>query len=231
MDRFINDWREPTRWNADFDLDEGPAHLLPPVKLGVDALGMDEDLQPVPVTRTVVSMDPFEVAEEAGRYLPLSEAADPVEEVGSYLPFAGPVHEVESDLPSLDFSPRNRLQDPALDEFFVEARFGDAHGHGRFGVDPRKVDLIDHGSDVATASPASDADEDSSEVFISLPDGETASVVPLGDGMEDFGFNGLDAAFGGGDDPYWMLTLLPSPDGHDDDAWFGHPGPSIDPWG
>lgn len=87
---------------------------------------------------------------------------------------------------------------------------------------------IDGAPDSALVGPAADVTGDLGDVFISLPDGEAAFAVPPGDGMEAFGGR---ATFGGSDDPRWMLTLLPSPDGHTDDAWFGYPGPGFDPWG
>lgn len=67
--------------------------------------------------------------------------------------------------------------------------------------------------------------------FFSLPDDETTFALPLDDGTGFLGAEGQDATFGGGDDPYWMLTLLPSPEAHSDDGWFGHFRSGPDYWG
>lgn len=218
MNRVIDYWRGSTRWNSEFDTDTGLVHRLPAIKSGLDELGLDQEFQPEPMTRTVESIGSLEQVEEVGRYLPLIEGADAVPEAGF-------------SLRRFDLGLQTRLYDMASDEFFVVSRFGDSHRHGPLGTGPGSLDSIEGSPDISPVALSADVNDDLGDVFVSLPDGEMAFALPSEDGMEAFGFNGRGATFGGGDDANWMLTLLPSPDGNIDDAWFGHPAPGSDPWG
>lgn len=91
------------------------------------------------------------------------------------------------------------------------------------GLNISASDFVVSGS---SASASATALENS---FVALPGGEAAGQSFMED---DFG--GLSPAtlptFGGGNDPHWMLTLLPA-DGSAEAAWFSNTPPSFDPWG
>lgn len=212
MNRMMTNWRMHSEWTGELEAVTPSQRLFAPAR-PIDLLDEDgpRDRQ-VPTARPSES---FEVSAEIGRYLPLTDGTGVVAENG-----------VGRSV--LNFGPPSGLYDPALDEFLIGARFGDSHGHGPFGRGARVLGPIDSESDIPLVGTTADIAGDPDDVFISLPDGEQAVLVLLDDGLEVFGPYGGNTTFGGGDDPVWMLTLLPSPDGQTDDVWFGHPGSRFD---
>lgn len=221
MNRLIpSDWRGQTDWNP--ELESGaPVQRLTPAVRPVDLL--DEDIAVHRPTPTVQSIESFDAREDIGRYVPLSYEAVPVGEAGAGRSLAGTF-----DL-AHDHGGGSHLYDPALDEFFIEARFGDSHAHGSVGTGSSAFLAVDDAVDDVIVTSATDA-EALVDAFIALPQGE-AFALPAGDSAEAFGVQGQEPTFGGGDDRVWMLTLLPSPDDHIHDTGFGHPGLGFDPWG
>lgn len=217
MNRLImTSWRGQTDWSA--ELESGvPTQPFTQAARPIDRL--DENAAVHWPTPTFQGVESLNSGDDVGRYLPLGEEASSVGEAGSYLPVA-----VAFDLP-LYSSAGSRLYDSALDEFFIEGRFGDSHPPGPFRGGSSELHLIDD----VIATPATDV-ERLVDTFMALPH-DDAFTLPLNDGMEAFGVHGQAATFGGGDDPHWMLTLFPSPDDHIHDTGFGHPGPVFDPWG
>ncbi len=94
-----------------------------------------------------------------------------------------------------------------------------------FGLDPSGG-----GPDIFPAVSGADILGTPGDVFLPLPDGPWVMPLPLDGAMEGFGPDSQDVTFGGGDDPLWMLTLLPSPDGQVGDPWSGHPRTGTDHW-
>ncbi|MGZ9099676.1 MAG: hypothetical protein ACXW3O_08235 [Brevundimonas sp.] len=214
MNRMITtNWRGQTDWNP--ELESGaPVHRFTAAARPIDLL--DEETAADRPTPTVLSVDAFDAGEQTGRYHSPSEGAVRVVEASS-VPGA-----FESGFVT-------RFYDPALDEFFVGWRFGDSHDHGSFGSGRSGLFAPDGESDDVIVGPVSEA-EPHGDAFITLPHDE-ALALRADAGLEVFGDHTGDVTFGGGDDPLWMLTLLPSPEDHVHDTGFGHPGLGIDPWG
>lgn len=135
------------------------------------------------------------------------------------------LEEAEALQGSLESDARPQIYDPASDAFLIESLFGDFDANGPFGAESSELHPTD-GAIVTTAA----ATEQLVDAFIALPH-DDAFALPLIGAPDAFSHHGVEATFGGGDDPLWMLTLLPAPDDHIHDTGFGHPGLGIDPWG
>jgi hypothetical protein len=229
MNRFMDDGYGPGLWTLDLALSAGQEPWFKPLRTELNAPSIDQEDGAVPVTRTIGSGDPFELAEQVGRYLRLIETADGVEKAGSYVPLPISIEKIHADLPLIDFQAPFRLYDPVFDEFYLGIPGKNFLDPGFLGSGPRWPPEVEPGR--ALLGPAPEVHEDPDDAFVSLPDGEPASAVPFADWMEAEGFNGPDATFHGGADLDWMLNQLPSPDQNNNDAWFANPMSIIDPWG
>ena len=94
-----------------------------------------------------------------------------------------------------------------------------------FGLDPTGA-----GPDIFPAVPGADIPGTPGDEFLPLPDGPWVMALPLDGATGGFGLDNQDATFGGGGDPLWMLTLLPSPDGQVGDPLSGHLRTGTDHW-
>ncbi len=93
------------------------------------------------------------------------------------------------------------------------------------------LDLIVAADDIALVGAGTVGVGDLQDDFIPLPGSDTAFAVALDHVMDLIDSPSGYLTFGGGDDPLWQLTLLPSTDGQIEDPSFGHPPSRIDPWG
>lgn len=214
----LTDWRGQTDWNSELETG-APVQRFTPFVRPIDLL--DEEAAVHRLTPAVQSIDVFD--EDIEYYLPLNYEAVPVGEAGAHRSLAG----------AFDLPYGNRggsaLYDPALDEFFVGGRFGESRTHGPFGDASRELHPVDGAPDDVVVTSAADA-EAVVDAYMARPHDEMFAV-PLNEVMDAFGVACLEATFGGGDDPLWMLTLLPTPDDLIHDTGFGHPGLGLDPWG
>jgi len=216
---FMPDFRGQADWNADWE-SGAPGVWFTTAARPIDLL--DEDVGVHRPTPTVLSTESFDAGDDVGRYLPLGEGGVAVREAGFHLPSATAFEPLIGSLMGTG------LFDPVLDGFFIEGRIGEPHSHGPFGADLwmlQPLDGVSDGDVVASATAAGDPD-----AFVALPHGE-AFALPSAGGVEDFSFADRGETFGGGDDPHWIVGLLPAPDDiiHYDGP--GHPGQDIDPWG
>lgn len=216
----LTDGRGQMDWNADLEWGS-PVLRFTPAARPIDLLDQEVVVdRPTPIVQAI---DALEMSDDVGRYLPTSFEAAPVPEIDAYLPQAG-----RFDLQS-DAGPGVTLFDPVVDEFLIYPRPGDFDVHGPLGPRSSELQPSAGGSDDVMLSLTTHP-EGWADAFTAYPHGD-ASALPLAAGMDAFGADGVEETFGGGDDPLWMLTLLPSPDDHIHDTGFGHPGLGIDPWG
>lgn len=208
-------WRERTDRNV--DLESGaPAHRFTPPARPIDLL--DEDVVVQRPTPTAQSIEVLETLGELGRYVPTSQWVAPVEEPDAFLPLVGAVNRVWGS------GAGNQLYDPARDELFIDAGFGDVVGQ-RFGRQYLELDAADDMSVEAIA--VAEHAEDQADVFIPLPHGEVFAL-PFNEGAGAVGIQDGEFTFGGGDDLLW---LLPTPYDYERDTGLGGPGLGSDPWG
>ena len=220
MRRLItSDWPGQIDWSAERE-SGAPVLRFTPAARPIDLLAEEAVVhRPTP---SVHSIESFESREDVGRYLPLAGGGVPGPEAVSYLPT------VAAFEPLLGSTIGTGLYDSALDAFFIGARVGHLHSHDPFGDESSELHPLESVSDEIMVRPATVAED--LDVFIPLPHGEVF-VLPLDEGADAFSVQDRALTFGGGDDPLWMLTLLPTPDDHVHDTGFGHPGLGIDPWG
>ena len=209
----MTDWRGQAAWNVELETG-APAHRFVPAARPIDLF--DEQAPGHGLTPAVSTVESLEAVEDIGRYLPLSFDAVAVAEAG---------HDRPAGLDAL-----HRFFDPALDEFVIGARFGDFHapGEGFWELLPDDGMSADDVLADVTVTPAADVDG-VVDAFIALPHDMTLSPHLTGV-MELPGGQGAELTFGGGDDPLWMLTLLPSADGQSSGEGFAFTHPNFDLW-
>lgn len=212
MNRIITtDWRGQPGRALELEFGTPPERFIP-IDPPIDELdGEATAWQPTP---TVHSIELFEVAEDIGLYAPHDVDAVPVAEVHAQPP-GGRGGGFEPYLSELD-------------EFLIEARSNGAYSHGAVGggfVAHRPADIPAD----AVATSGEDA-EGVVDAFLALPDEEQLADPHL-EGAHVFGVDTGDLTFGGGDDPVWMLTLLPEPYDPLIDLNFPDLFPGPDLWG
>ena len=221
MNRLLTpDWRGPIDWNAEREPGAPVLRFIPAAR-PIDLLDEAEVVVQRP-TPTVHSVESFDAGEEVGRYLPLGEGSVAVRETGSYVP------SVAAFEPLTGSAAGTGLYDAAVDEFFIGGRIGNLQSHDPSGTDSWELPSLERVSDDVIADPATVAGD--LDVFIPLPHGEVFALS-LDEGTDAFSVQDGGLTFGGGDDPLWMFTLLPTPDDHVHDTGFGYPGLGSDPWG
>lgn len=204
-----SDWRGQPGWTPELEFGAPPARFIP-IDPPIEEL--EGKATAYQLTPTVHSVDLFEAGEDVGRYAPHDVDAVPVAEVHVQRP-GGRGSGFE-----LYLSER--------DEFFVEAGSNGAHSHGpagRWSVPDRSAER----PAVAVATSGEDAEE-VVDAFIALPHEELAHTHL--EGTRVFGVDTGNLTFGGGDDPVWMLTLLPEPYDPLIDPTFPDRFPGADLW-
>jgi len=216
----MTDWRGQTGWNADRE-SGAPVLRFTPAARPIDLL-VEEGVVHAPKS-VVGAIDAPDLSDDVGRYVPTGFEAVLVAEVDAYL------HRVGQVDTHFDAGAGLGLFDPALDQFLIGPRPGGFQGNGAFGPEFSELYPSNGAPEDARVSLTTHS-EDMADAFIVYPHGEPFAL-PLADGMDAFAIDGVEITFGGGDDPRWMLTLLPSPDDLIHHTGFGHPGLAIDPWG